>query len=195
MVLFRFTPHNEALPAVRGEGLYLRAPQMADFSQWAALRAESRRFLEPWEPLWPADDLTRSSFRRRVRRYAQEIASDTAYPFLIFRQDDDVLLGGLTLGFVRRGVAQTCTLGYWVGERYARQGHMTRAVRAAVGFAFRNLALRRVEAACLPSNAASIRLLEKVGFSREGYARRYLCIAGTWQDHLLYALLSDDIVS
>lgn len=195
MVLFRFTPHNEALPAVRGEGLYLRAPQMADFSQWAALRAESRRFLEPWEPLWPADDLTRSSFRRRVRRYAQEIASDTAYPFLIFRQGDDVLLGGLTLGFVRRGVAQTCTLGYWIGERHARQGHMTHAVRAAVGFAFRNLALRRVEAACLPSNAASIRLLEKVGFSREGYARRYLCIAGTWQDHLLYALLSDDIVS
>ncbi|WP_276199784.1 GNAT family protein [Chelatococcus sp. XZ-Ab1] len=195
MVLFRFTPHNEALPAVRGDGLYLRAPQMADFSQWATLRAESRRFLEPWEPLWPADDLTRSAFRRRVRRYAQEIASDTAYPFLIFRQADDVLLGGLTLGFVRRGVAQTCTLGYWIGERHAGQGHMTRAVRAAVGFAFRNLALRRVEAACLPSNAASIRLLEKVGFSREGYARRYLCIAGTWQDHLLYALLSDDIVS
>jgi len=195
MVLFRFTPHNEALPVVRGEGLYLRAPQMADFAQWAALRAESRHFLEPWEPLWPADDLTRTSFRRRVRRYAQEIASDTAYPFLVFRQEDDVLLGGLTLGFVRRGVAQTCTLGYWIGERHARHGHMTRAVRAAVGFAFRNLALRRVEAACLPSNAASIRLLEKVGFSREGYARRYLCIAGTWQDHLLYALLSDDIVS
>ncbi|GGG40680.1 GNAT family N-acetyltransferase [Chelatococcus composti] len=195
MVLFRFVPANEALPVVRGEGLYLRAPQMADFAQWAALRAESRRFLEPWEPLWPSDDLTRTSFRRRVRRYAQEIASDTAYPFLIFRQEDDVLLGGLTLGFVRRGVAQTCTLGYWIGERHARQGYMTRAVRAAVGFAFRNLALRRVEAACLPSNAASIRLLEKVGFSREGYARRYLCIAGTWQDHLLYALLSDDTVS
>ncbi|MDJ1157860.1 GNAT family protein [Chelatococcus sp. SYSU_G07232] len=194
MVLFRFTPANESLPVVRGEGVYLRAPQMADYEAWASLREASRAFLEPWEPIWPADDLTRPAFRRRVRRYAEEIRSDMAYPFFLFREADGVLLGGLTLGLVRRGVAQACTLGYWMGAAYARQGYMTHGVRAATRFAFSELGLRRIEAACLPSNEASIRLLEKAGFTREGYARRYLCIAGSWQDHLLYALLRDDPV-
>lgn len=195
MVLFRFTPANESLPIVRGDGVYLRAPHMADYEAWAALREASRAFLQPWEPVWPSDDLTRSAFRRRVRRYAEEIRSDTAYPFLLFRQEDNVLLGGLTLALVRRGVAQACTLGYWMGEPYARQGYMTRGVRAALSFTFSDLGLRRIEAACLPSNAASIRLLEKAGFTREGYARRYLCIAGSWQDHLLFALLRDDPIT
>ncbi len=103
-----------------------------------------------------------------------------------------VLLGGLTLANVRRGVAQAGSLGYWIGGPYARRGHMTAAVRALLPFAFGALRLHRVEAACIPSNAASIRLLENSGFAREGYAREYLCINGIWQDHLLYARLQDD---
>jgi ribosomal-protein-alanine N-acetyltransferase len=69
---------------------------------------------------------------------------------------------------------------------------MTAAVKAVAGFAFDTLQLNRIEAACLPGNAASVRLLEKVGFTREGYARRYLCIDGRWQDHILYGLVRDD---
>ena len=194
MALFRFSPPNESALIVRGEGVYLRPPQMSDHPAWAALREESRAFLEPWEPLWPPDDLTRAAFRRRVRRYQDDLRRDLAYPFLLFRQEDDELLGGLTLGLVRRGVAQACTLGYWVGMRHARKGYMSRGVRAALRFAFIDLGLQRVEAACLPSNIASITLLEKAGFQREGYARRYLCIAGVWQDHLLFACLKDDLV-
>ena len=110
----------------------------------------------------------------------------------VFRQKDETLMGGLTLGLVRRGVAQACTLGYWMGERHAGRGIMTAAVKIANRFAFQDLGLRRIEAACLPTNKASIRLLEKAGFIREGYARRYLCIAGAWQDHVLYARLKDD---
>ncbi len=192
MALFRLTPSNETFPIIRGDGFFLRAPQMADFETWSALRAASRRFLEQWEPVWPADDLTRGAFRRRIRRYAEEIQTDSAYPMFVFRDGDEILLGGLTLGLVRRGVAQACTLGYWMGETHAGRGHMTRAVRLAARFAFGDLGLRRIEAACLPTNTASIRLLEKAGFTREGYARRYLCIAGAWQDHVLYALLKDD---
>ncbi|PLX36380.1 MAG: 30S ribosomal protein S5 alanine N-acetyltransferase [Hyphomicrobiales bacterium] len=179
-------------PTIRGEGIYLRPPVLSDYSEWAALRGKSRDFLEQWEPSWPSDDLTRTAYRRRVRRYQHEMRQDGSYAFLLFRQGNDELLGGLSLSFIRRGVAQATSLGYWMGEPYAGQGFMTRAVRAVLPFAFNTLRLHRVEAACLPHNAASIRLLEKVGFMREGYARRYLRIDGKWQDHLLFARLADD---
>lgn len=181
----------EAGPAIHGEGVFLRTPQMGDFPAWAALREESRAFLTPWEPTWPIDDLTRPAFRRRIRRYIQDIRDDTAYPFFIFTADN-AFAGGLTLSNVRRGVTQSCSLGYWVGAPYARRGLMTAAVAAVVPFVFEHLRLHRLEAACLPINAASIRLLEKSGFTREGFARRYLRINGVWQDHLLYAMLHDD---
>ncbi len=179
-------------PAIHGDGVYLRTPQMGDYPAWVSLREESRAFLTPWEPTWPLDDLTRASFRRRIRRYIQDIREDSAYPFFVFRADDAAFLGGITLSNVRRGVTQSTSLGYWIGESHARQGFMTAAVRAVVPFVFDQLRLHRLEAACLPSNAASIRLLEKVGFTREGFARRYLRINGVWQDHFLYAMLSED---
>ena len=178
---------------VSGQGVRLRTPQMSDYAEWAELRERSRAFLTPWEPTWPKDDLTRTAFRRRLRRYAQDIRDDQAYPFFVFRAGDDALLGGLTLSNIRRGVAQSCALGYWMGAPYAGRGHMTAAVRAVLPFVFDTLCLHRLEAACLPHNLPSIRLLERVGFQREGLARRYLCINGVWQDHLLYALLRDDL--
>jgi ribosomal-protein-alanine N-acetyltransferase len=191
MALFRLgSPENANF--IRGEGVYLRPGEMRDFDQWSWLRDISRDFLIPWEPTWPADDLTRTAFRRRLRRHQDEINSDEAYPFFIFRQQDDALLGGLTIGQIRRGVAQAGTIGYWMGKPHAGKGHMARAVRAAAGFAFATLRLHRLEAACVPTNEASIRLLEGVGFTQEGYARRYLRINGAWQDHILFALLETD---
>jgi [ribosomal protein S5]-alanine N-acetyltransferase len=189
---FFTTTFAETLPAVEGDGVYLRQPQMADFPEWAALRENSRSFLEPWEPIWPADDLTRGAFRRRLKRYAEDLRTDQAYSFFIFRADGNVLVGGVTLSNVRRGVAQASSIGYWMGAPYARKGLMSRAMRALVPFSFNNLRLHRLEAACITANTASIRLLEKSGFQREGYARQYLCINGMWQDHLLYARLRDD---
>jgi ribosomal-protein-alanine N-acetyltransferase len=192
MALFRTVSFTEQVPAIEGDGVVLRTPQMADFADWAELRQRSRDFLTPWEPLWPADDLTRAAFRRRLRRYAEDARSDLAYAFFVFRQSDDALVGGLTLANVRRGVAQAGSLGYWMGEPFARQGYMTQAVRALIPFAFGPLRLHRLEAACIPTNGASSRLLEKCGFAREGLARRYLCINGLWQDHYLYAMLITD---
>ncbi|MGD9540860.1 GNAT family N-acetyltransferase [Methylocystis sp.] len=177
---------------IKGEGLYLRASEMRDYVEWAELREKSRSFLTPWEPLWPIDDLTRASFRYRVRRHAEEMARDEAYSFFIFRDEDDALMGGLSFGHVRRGVSQAATLGYWMGEPYAGKGHMTRAVRAACAYAFEKRGFHRIEAACLPTNEPSKRLLERVGFKQEGYARSYLNINGQWRDHLLYALLETD---
>lgn len=192
----RPTSLGDMLPAVAGEGVELRPPQMRDFEAWAALRERSRAFLAPWEPSWPRDDLTRAAFRARLRRYARDVRADAGYPFLLFTHDahhGGTLVGGLTIGQVRRGVAQTAALGYWMGEPFAGRGLMTAAVRALAPFVFGALRLRRLEAACLPHNTASIRLLERVGFQREGYARQYLCIAGEWRDHVLYALLADDL--
>jgi ribosomal-protein-alanine N-acetyltransferase len=169
----------------------LRTPQMTDYTEWAALRENSRAFLTPWEPTWPEDDLSRGAFRRRIRRYVEDLRADLGYAFLIMRSADNALVGGLTIANVRRGVAQAGSLGYWMGQAFARQGYMTAAVRAIVPFAFTTLRLHRLEAACIPTNSGSIRLLENTGFVREGYAREYLCIDGVWQDHLLYARLKD----
>ena len=178
-------------PSLRDGHALIRVPDMGDYEQWAALRAQSRDFLTPWEPVWPSNDLTRTAFRSRIRQYWRDIDEDVAYPYFIYTPDGETLVGALTLSNVRRGVAQTATLGYWIGEPHARRGYMTSAVRLICDFAFRHLGLHRVEAACLPHNAASIGLLRKCGFAHEGLARGYLKIAGEWRDHLLFARLSD----
>ncbi|HEY5049130.1 MAG TPA: GNAT family protein [Rhizomicrobium sp.] len=179
-------------PIIRGDGVYLRYPRVADFPGWAQLRSDSRAFLTPWEPSWTVDELSKGAFRRRLRRYQKEARQDSAYAFLVFRQMDHALVGACTLSNVRRGVTQCCALGYWIGEGFSRQGHMFDAVRALIPFIFGTLGLHRIEAACLPDNEASRSLLAKAGFRQEGAARRYLLINGEWRDHLLFALLADD---
>ena len=192
MAFFRTVGFAETSPSLEGEGVTLRLPQMHDFEEWVELRGASRDFLVPWEPTWPADDLTRGAFRRRLKRYAEDWRADQSYAFFVFRKQDNVLVGGLTLAGIRRGVAQAASVGYWMGAPYVRCGHMTAAVRTVLPFAFGTLRLHRVEAACIPTNVPSIRLLERCGFAREGYARQYLCINGIWQDHLLFARLKGD---
>jgi ribosomal-protein-alanine N-acetyltransferase len=192
MALFGLARSADPQPQVRGDGLYLRPAIAADYSAWARLREQSRAFLTPWEPTWPSDDLTRAAFRRRLRRQAEDIARDEGFAFLIFESTSDELLGGLTLGGIRRGVAQAATLGYWMGAPHAGKGRMTRAVAAVVRFGFDTLRLHRIEAACIPDNAPSIALLERNGFQREGFARAYLKIDDAWRDHILLALLEGE---
>jgi ribosomal-protein-alanine N-acetyltransferase len=181
-------------PTISAGSAYLRYPTAADYPMWRDVREKSRSFLAPWEPTWGPGELDKTAYRQRLRRYAQEIRNDTGYPFFIFRKADHQLVGGLTLAPVRRRVSQTATLGYWMGEAYAGKGLMTEAASAVIKYSFDTLQLHRIEAACLPHNAASARLLEKIGFTREGYARSYLCIADRWQDHLLFAIIAGDPV-
>ena len=175
---------------VEGDGVVLRPPRASDFVAWRELRAQSRAFLQPWEPTWPADDLSRAAFRRRLMSYARDREIGVAYPFFVFRASDDALSGGITLSNVRRGVAQMGSVGYWCGRPFARQGLTLSAVRALSGFAFRTLALHRLEAACIPDNQPSRRLLAQAGFVEEGYAKAYLKINGGWRDHVLFGLLT-----
>ncbi len=179
-------------PVIRGQSVYLRYPRIADYPVWARLRSESREFLTPWEPVWADDELTRGAFRRRIKRYQKETRLDSAYVFFVLRESDGVLLGGCTLSNVRRGVTQCCTLGYWIGAKFARHGYMTSAVKALIPFVFKTLGLHRIEAACLTDNEPSKNLLTRTGFRQEGLARRYLLINGEWADHLLFALLKEE---
>ncbi len=180
---------------LRRDRVYLRHPIQRDWRDWSALRADSQAFLTPWEPSWAHDALSRGAFRRRLKMYRSELRQGVTCSFLIFRAADDALLGGITLSNLRRGVAQTATLGYWIGAVHARQGYVTEALGAALEYAFQRLGLHRVEAACLPGNEASRRLLLKCGFREEGYAREYLRINGSWRDHQLFAILRGEFAS
>ncbi|WP_339712114.1 GNAT family protein [uncultured Sneathiella sp.] len=182
-------------PKVITDRLILRPPRISDWEKWSGVRAESRDFLVPWEPVWTMDSLTKASFRARLRRYTRDAKDDTGQAFFLIDRKTEDIIGGITLGNIRRGVAQTGTLGYWTGQRHARKGYMFEALCGLIPVLFNEFGLRRVEAACLPSNIPSSRLLEKVGFSKEGLAREYLCINGVWHDHLLYALLRTDIIA
>jgi ribosomal-protein-alanine N-acetyltransferase len=190
MAFLRSPQPEDYLDAIRGRTLVLRPPMMSDYDRWAELRSLSRAYLIPWEPAWALDELTRASFRRRLKAYARDVRDDMSYAFFIVDEQSDVLQGGITLSNVRRGVAQMATLGYWIGRPYAGQGKMQEAVETIVQFAFRRLHLHRIEAACMPANAASLRVLEKSGFEREGVARDYLKINGAWQDHVLFARIN-----
>lgn len=192
MAFLRSMSRPETPPVVVGDGVFLRGPQMADYAEWAVLRERSRAFLTPWEPTWPEDDLTRTAYRRRIRRYMREVKDDHAYPFFIFREEDEALVGGCTLSSVQRGVQQSCSLGYWAGESFAGRGYVSRAVRALIPYVFEELRLHRLQAACLPENERSKAVLRKCGFREEGHARGFLRINGVWRDHVVFAILRDD---
>ena len=191
MVFLRSPFAQDPMPQLHYGSVVLRPPILSDFDEWVRLRQESRAFLAPWEPLPPANEYSKFSFRARIKHYQQQAKNDSAYPFFIFHHEKDHLLGAITASNIRRGAAQMCSMGYWIGMPYARQGYMSHALNALVGHAFNGLGLHRVEAACLPSNQASIALLRRSGFSEEGLARKYLNIAGKWQDHLLFARLTE----
>lgn len=177
---------------IETERLTLRPPVHSDFRDWVSLRSESCDFLTPWEPAWAADHLSRKSFTNRVYWAQRSINTGTAMPLFLTRRSDQMLLGAITLDNIRRGPSQAGTLGYWIGQRYARHGFMREAIEALVHHAFQRQDLSRVEAACLPENTASRGVLEKTGFKYEGVAQSYLQIDGRWRTHVLYAALRSD---
>lgn len=184
---------SKTLPYIEGKLVRLRAPIANDFVEWAALRGESRDYLTPWEPTWAPDELTRAAYRRRLRRYVQAERAGIGMMYFIFDRKTSELVGGCQLSNIRQGIAQSAaSLGYWIGKKHANKGLMTDGVVTIVRHAFDRLGFHRIEAACLPTNTASRRVLTKAGFSAEGTARKYLRINGDWQDHLLFAIIAGD---
>jgi ribosomal-protein-alanine N-acetyltransferase len=182
-------------PELADATVRLRPPRFADYRAWHVLREHSRAFLEPWEPVWESDMLTRSAYRKRVRLTVRDWRDDRGYGFHIFRAADQALVGGVNLTGVRRRAAQCASLGYWMGEPYANCGLMSAALRLLLPAAFQEFGLHRIEAACIPENLPSRALLEKFGFRVVGLARQYLRINGAWRDHLLHELQLDDLMT
>lgn len=165
---------------------------MDDHSEWVGLRHDSEAFLQPWEPVRQGNQTSRRAFRDRVIWASRAVEQDRALPLFMVRRSDGALLGGITLDNIRKGPAQSGTVGYWIGAPHARQGYMREALLAVVHYAFRELDLSRIEAATLPENTPSRSLLEGAGFKYEGVAQSYLQIAGRWRTHVLYANLRSD---
>lgn len=173
------------------ERMVLRLPAHGDHQPWSALRAVSRDFLTPWEPVWAVDHLSKKSFTNRVYWAQRAHRNGTSLPLFLMRHDN-TMLGAITLDNIRRGPAQMASIGYWIGQPFARQGYMREGIDALVKYAFTTLDLSRIEAACLPENAASRGVLERSGFKYEGVAQSYLQINGRWRNHVLYANLRGD---
>ena len=176
-----------------GERVFLRPPKRRDALKWQKLRMSSKSFLVPWEPSWDASSCTRRAYLRYFKNSNYLANMDRAYSFLIFKTEDKTLLGGINVGNVRRGVSQSASLGYWIGEKYSRNGYMKEALKLLIPSLFVDLRLNRIEAATLEENIASKNLLKKIGFKKEGVLRKYLKINGTWRDHILYGLLENDL--
>ncbi len=177
---------------IETERLTLRLPEMGDHTQWVHLRQTSAEYLTPWEPIWAEDHFSKRAFSNRVYWAKKAFETGRGAPLFMMRRADQALVGAVTLDHIRRGPAQTGTLGYWTGLEFARQGYMTEAINALVHYAFSALDLSRIEAACLPTNAPSRGVLEKSGFKYEGVAQAYLQINGRWQNHVLYSNLRTD---
>ncbi|EFL88895.1 GNAT family N-acetyltransferase [Ahrensia sp. R2A130] len=191
MRLLRFPERPPQPTRLETERLLLRRPETADFQKWRELRESSRAFLQPYEPTWARDEFSTANWRTRMRRHEADIAQGRSLPWFLFSHDH-ALLGGITVSNIRRGVADTGTLGYWMGEAYAGLGFMSEAVKAVTTDLFTTHRLHRLEAAAVTDNDASRRLLLTSGFQREGLARGYLRINGQWRDHDLFARLAED---
>lgn len=178
-------------PLIAGSRVHLRHPVEADRAAWIALRRESRDMLERWEPKRPASVDAFGSTGFDV--YLHHADTDRQQRHLIVRTADAAILGHIGINEIVRGPFQNGILGYWIGQRFTRQGYMTEAIRLATRRAFDQLKLHRLEANIMPTNAASRAVIARCGFRLEGLSPRYLQIAGVWADHERYAITAEEL--
>ncbi|MGN7470099.1 GNAT family N-acetyltransferase [Brevibacillus sp. SAFN-007a] len=172
--------------------VYLRPLQAHDAAELLKLRLRNHAFLQPFEPLRSAAFLTLSGQEAQIAQAEQDFAAGTAFAFGVFLRDTDEMIGRVALSNVVRGAWQNATIGYFMDEACNGKGYTTAAVRLALAYAFQEAGLHRVQAAVMPRNTPSIRVLEKNGFRHEGLSLRYLQINGVWEDHLLFAITAED---
>jgi len=165
----------------------LRPPVAADCRAFvAAVRASARL-----HGAWVAPPVTPAAFRAWLARLERDGGARTA-SLLAFRAEDGSLVGAFNFSEIVRSAFQSAYLGYYALAPNAGRGYMTEAFALALDEAYGRLRLHRIEVNVQPSNARSVALVERVGFAREGYSRRYVKIAGRWRDHLRYAMLAED---
>ncbi len=169
----------------------IRLPEASDAQELLRYRVENRAHLAPWEPLREDSYYTLEHCTQAIANGREAAANDHGYPFVVFSPDEACILASFTLANVVRGPFQACLLGYGINGSQQGRGLMQEALEAGLAWAFGELGLHRVMANYLPQNERSARLLQRLGFEREGYARDYLQIAGRWEDHVLTARIRD----
>lgn len=177
-------------PELMGLKVILKAPCLKDYEEWALVRTKNQQHLKPFEPKWASDCLSRDFFARRLERQDTEHKAGRGCYFLIHHKKSGDIIGGINLNNIQMGAARHADLGYWIDEAYQGKGYMKESVSLVIEYAFNNLKLKRLNAACLPDNTRSINLVKSLGFEEEGFAKQYLQINGQWQDHVLFGLLS-----
>jgi ribosomal-protein-alanine N-acetyltransferase len=180
---------------VTSERLVLRPPRPSDIPEIRRLLRTNADHLRPWSPasLSGEDPTSLTNISNAVTRHRRDWKRGDAFVlFVSKRVPGEPLIGRVQLSGVMRGVFQNAHLGYWIDGAHQGQGFMSEAVAATLAFAFTEARLHRVQVAIMPRNAASLRVMEKIGFRREGEAERYLCIAGKWEDHVLFAMTAEE---
>jgi ribosomal-protein-alanine N-acetyltransferase len=173
----------------------LRAPRATDIAELRGLLIRNAEHLRPWSPSPPpgANPAGFTELGRSIARHRRDWKAGSGYVFVMqLRVQREPLVGRIALTSVTRGPFQSAQLGYWMDAGHVRRGLMSEAVDATLGFAFDRLGLHRLQAAVMPTNHASRSILQKRGFREEGYAERYLRIAGKWEDHVLYGLTLEE---
>lgn len=170
----------------------LRPLRLRDAAAWREVRARNAEWLRPWDATPPDSSVTPPpTFHQMVRRLNAQARAGEAFPWAITYQGR--LVGQLTIAEITRGSAQNCHVGYWVDQAVAGRGIVPTAVALAVDHCFFTAGLHRVEVNVRPENLASLRVVEKLGFRREGVKLRYLHIDGAWRDHLSFALTVEEV--
>ena len=178
--------------ALYTERCFLRLPEINDYTSWVNIRKANEKFLARWEPERDKNFYSLRLFKARVKWSIVNFKKKKIIHAFVFNREGNILIGAITLDNIRHGASHSCSIGYWIGEKYARHGFMSEVLKSVIFFAFNKFDLSRIEAATLPENAASRALLEKLGFKYEGVAQSYLKIAGRWRNHIIYSLLRSD---
>lgn len=176
------------------ERLLLRPPRTRDIGRLQSLLRDNVAHLRPWSPRAKEGSNPTSlvEVASHITRQRSAWRDDRNYALFVEWKETERLVGRVALTEVVRGAFQNAYLGYWIDHRFVEKGVATEAVGSVVSFGFETLGLHRIQAAVMPKNVPSRRVLEKLGFREEGLARRYLAIAGEWEDHILYAKTADE---
>jgi ribosomal-protein-alanine N-acetyltransferase len=177
---------------VVGERVAIRSFVYPDVAELTELRIRNKAFLEPWEPRRSAGFFTEGGQRAEIERDRHEWAADRTYAFAIVELPDGAMRGRIALANVVRGAWENATVGYFVDQATGGRGFASEAVGLALQFAFGPCRLHRVQAAVMPHNARSIRVLEKNGLRHEGFSPRYLRLDGAWRDHEQFAITAEE---
>lgn len=177
--------------------LMLRPPRTTDVTEIRRLLRANHEHLKPWNPAPPPgeDPSSITEVSKTVLRQRREWKHGRGFVFMVAeREHPTALIGKIALSGIMRGAMYGAYLGYWMSSDTQGRGYVTEALAAVLDFGFGPAGLHRVQAAIMPRNARSLRVIEKLGFRKEGYAERYLQIAGKWEDHEIYARTREEHV-